>query len=88
MKRVLGKYSTLTQSVLHQFQTILSKSWTVEILQIDFSIFGSLVNACIFSKHKTESEYRCVLFAFVHVITWSCVSVDVHAIGDTFRISA
>ena len=44
-----GKYTTRTQSVLHQFQVILCKNWTVEILQLDSPIFDSLLNDLTFS---------------------------------------
>ena len=37
--RVLGKYFTRIQSVLHRFQIILCKSWTDESLRIDVSYF-------------------------------------------------
>ena len=61
MKYVLGKDSTRTQSVLHQFQIILLKNWTVKILRVDFSIFGSLLNALASSPSIRRNLSRRVL---------------------------
>ena len=58
MKWVVRKYSTRTQSVLHQFPKILCKNWTVEILQLDFFIFDSLLNDLTFSPNIRRNLSR------------------------------
>ena len=61
MTYVLGKHSPPTQSVLHQFQVILCKSWNVEIHQIDFPIIDSLLNDLTFSSRTKRNLSRHVL---------------------------
>ena len=53
-----GKHSPRTQSVLHQFQGILYKNWTVEILQLDFLTFDSLLNDLTFSSRTKRNLSR------------------------------
>ena len=57
MTKVLGKYSTRTQSVFHQFKIILGNNQFVEILPLDLPIFDlRLQDQVFFAKRKTESE--------------------------------
>ena len=58
MKQVLGKHATRTQSVLHRFQ--LCGKWTVEILRVEHSIFGLLLND-LASSPRTKRNSRRVL---------------------------
>ena len=58
MTRKSWDKSTRTQSVLRQFQIIHPKHWTVEILQLDFSIFGSLLNTLTFSPSTRRNLSR------------------------------
>ena len=80
MTSVLGKCSTRTQSVLHQFQVILCKNWTVETLLLHFSIFDSLLNDLTFSPSIRRILSKHVLLPSMRELSQS--------IGVTFTISA
>ena len=78
------------QGAVLEMSIIHSKEFFIRIVLSKF--FNLSIPCLVISTHKTESEWT-KTFAFVHVITWSGVSVDlVHegavlSIGDTFRIS-
>ena len=87
MMQVLGKYTTRTQLVFHQFQLILGTRLTVGDIKADLSTFHWLLNAPASFPDKELSV------AFAHLIPSSCDKVDLiqgvkcHSIVETFRIS-
>ena len=89
MRNVLGKYSTRTQSVLHRFQIICCKNWTVEVLRVEHSIFGSLLNA-LASSPSTKRIWVDAYFCFrpldyLIVFQYQCL-LDIEQIIEHFEV--